>query len=77
MSNLAEGERLLKSTQEMNQLAHAFQKDAHEMEIIQKNNNWWMCSKGCILTFAGAAGALFLLYLIATWAICGSPLCLG
>ncbi len=34
MNNLAEGERLLKSTQEMNQLAQAFQKDAHEMEII-------------------------------------------
>ena len=61
----------------MNELAQEFQKDAHQMETIQKNNSWWLCSKQCILVFAGIPLGLLLLIFIATWAICGSPFCLG
>ena len=77
INNLAEGERLLKTTQEMNNLAEEFKKQSYQMEQVQKSNSWWLCSKGCIAVFVGAPLALFLLILIATWAICGSPFCMG
>ena len=76
MNNLAEGERLLKTSQHMNELAQEFQKDAHTMESIQKSNAWWMCSKQCLAVFIGGPIALLLVILIVTWAICGSPFCL-
>lgn len=76
LNNLAEGERLLKTTQQMNELAQEFQKDAHKMETIMQNQSWWMCSKKCILMIGGAILGLFLVILVATWAICGHPLCL-
>lgn len=76
MSNLADGERLLASTQQMTELASEFQKDALTMEQVQKSNSWWLCSKQCIAVFVGIPAALFLIILIATWAICGSPFCM-
>ncbi len=45
-------------------LAKDFQKNAKEMEKIQRNQNWWAFSKPCIITFAVAGGVGFILFLI-------------
>ena len=61
----------------MEELAHLMEKDSVKMVKAQENNAWWLCSKQCIAVFVGIPVALFLIILIATWAICGSPFCMG
>ena len=64
MKNIAEGERLLATTSEMNDLARTYQKDAHTLEINVQNSSWWMCSKPCVIIFSIAGAVLAILILI-------------
>ena len=65
--NREDTEKLLASTEEINMLAKDFQKNAHEMEVIQKRNSFWLCSKPCVLMGIGCVGLCLLLWLIIKW----------
>ena len=77
LKNIEQGEKLLATTDEMNRLSNAFQKDAHTLELNVKSSQWWMCSKGCITIFAIGGAALLVLILICVFAICGDLVCSG
>lgn len=62
--NMAETQKLLESSQEINLLAKDFQKNAHTLEIEVKKQSWWMCSKPCLITFGVAGAVLFIIYLL-------------
>jgi hypothetical protein len=61
---MAETEKLLQNSQEINLLAQDFQKNAHTLEVEVKNQSWWMCSKPCIITFSAIGVTLVLIWLL-------------
>ena len=61
---MAETEKLLASSQNINMLAKDFQKNAHDLETEVKKASWWYCSKGCVLTFGGIGLLVVILIVI-------------
>ena len=45
LENLEEGKKLIEKTDHMTAMAKQFEREAHEMEKVQKSNSWWMGSK--------------------------------
>ena len=45
-------------------LSQDFKKNSETMEKMMENQNFWMCSRKCLIIFGGAAVALTILILI-------------
>lgn len=69
VKNIQETDQLLDRAQNINHLAKDFEKNATEMEQVQRNANFWLCSKKCLLIFGGAGLGVFILYLVLSFAV--------
>ena len=70
--NTHETEKLLMTSQEMSMLAKDFSKNATEMEKVQKNYAFWLCSRKCLLMFAAVALVVLILYMVISFSVCGN-----
>jgi hypothetical protein len=64
VQNNAETEKLLHTSQNTLVLAQDFKKNSETLEKVMENQNFWLCSRKCLMIFGAIGGALFLLYLI-------------
>lgn len=64
VANNAETEKLLHTSQSTLILAQDFKKNAETLEKTMERQNFWMCSKKCLLIFGGLAGVAVLIYII-------------
>ena len=62
--NLHETDQLLDKTDNIKDMAKQFEKNADEMEKIQRRNNWWLCSKPCLIIFGSIGLVVLILFLI-------------
>ncbi|CAI2379972.1 unnamed protein product [Moneuplotes crassus] len=72
IKNVHETDELLQKSENINELAKDFEKNAHEMEKIQKNTNFWLCSKKCLIIFGVIILLIFIAYLILSFSVCGN-----
>jgi hypothetical protein len=45
-------------------LAQDFKKNSETLEKVMENQNFWMCSRKCLMIFGGLGGAVFLIWLL-------------
>lgn len=64
VQNNAETEKLLHTSQSTLMLSQDFKKNSEELEKMMERQNFWMCSRKCVLIFGSAAVALTLLIII-------------
>lgn len=62
--NNAETEKLLHTSQSTLMLSQDFKKNSENLEAMMEKQNFWMCSKKCVLIFSGVAVLCLILYLI-------------
>ena len=72
VKNVQETDQLLDRAQNINHLAKDFEKNAVEMEKVQRDANFWLCSKKCLMIFGGAGLAVFIVYLVLSFSVCGN-----
>ena len=53
-------------------LAKDFEKNSEALEKTMERQNFWLCSKKCILIFGGAGLGVILLYIILSFLFCGN-----
>ena len=53
MRNMEEAEKLMETTQNIKWEAQEVEKGSKKLENIMKSQEFWMCSKRCILMFLG------------------------
>ena len=62
--NLSETQKLLESSEEVSLMAKDFEKNSIELENVMKAQSFWMCSKWCIIMFAGIGLLILIIILI-------------
>ncbi len=64
VQNNAETEKLLHTSQSTLILAQDFKKNSETLEKVMENQNFWLCSRKCLLIFGSIGGLLFLIWLL-------------
>lgn len=64
VQNNAETEKLLHTSQSTLMLSQDFKKNSENLEKMMESQNFWLCSKKCLLIFGGIGVALLILYII-------------
>ena len=72
VKNIQETDQLLDKSNNIKDLAKDFEKNATEMEKIQRSNNFWLCSKKCLLIFGGIGLGVFIFYLVLSFSVWGN-----
>ena len=69
IKNVHETDELLERSQNINDLAKDFEKNAAEMEKIQRRNNFWLCSRYCLLMFLAIGVFILVVYFVLSFSI--------
>jgi GTPase involved in cell partitioning and DNA repair len=64
VQNNAETEKLLQSSQNTVLLANDFKKNSETLEKTMENQNFWMCSRKCLMIFGGIGGLAVLIWIL-------------
>ncbi|CDW81914.1 vesicle-associated membrane [Stylonychia lemnae] len=72
IDNNKETEQLLSKSQSTLMLAKDFEKNSEALEKTMERQNFWLCSKKCIIMFGGGAIIVILLYVILSFMFCGN-----